>query len=96
MNNDRVKHEIMSIIAKLDNGSHSSNQLQGVDESLFKLFEERCNISALLKIQGIADMGEFVDESGLRRDMLVISKVCMDARKEPDERKRHRQVERNS
>ena len=40
---DSVKHKIIAIIAKLDNGSHSSNQLQGADEALFKLFEEEAN-----------------------------------------------------
>lgn len=35
-----MKNKIISIIAKLDNGSHSSNQLQGVDESLTNLFDE--------------------------------------------------------
>lgn len=33
-----MKNKIIAIIAKLDNGSHSSNQLQGVDESLTNLF----------------------------------------------------------
>jgi Tfp pilus assembly ATPase PilU len=34
-----MKNKIISIIAKLDNGSHSSNQLQGADEALYKLFK---------------------------------------------------------
>ncbi len=34
-----TKDKIINIIAKLDNGSHSSSQLQGVDEALTKLFE---------------------------------------------------------
>jgi hypothetical protein len=38
-----IKNEIIRIIGKLDNGSHSSNQLQGIDESLTKLFEEEVN-----------------------------------------------------
>jgi hypothetical protein len=33
------KSEIYNIISKLDNGSHPSNQLQGVDEALVELFE---------------------------------------------------------
>lgn len=33
-----IKHEIIRIIGKLDNGSHSSNQLQGIDETLTALF----------------------------------------------------------
>lgn len=35
-----MKHKIIDIIAKLDNGSHSSNQLQGIDETLTALFYE--------------------------------------------------------
>jgi len=35
---EKIKGRIINIIAKLDNGSHSSNQLQGIDESLFELF----------------------------------------------------------
>lgn len=35
---DGIEHEIITIIAKLDNGSHSSNQLQGADEELSQLF----------------------------------------------------------
>lgn len=35
-----MKNRIINIIAKLDNGSHSSNQLQGVDEALFELFNK--------------------------------------------------------
>lgn len=38
--NGSIKHKIVSIVAGLDNGSHSSNQLQGVDEALFKIFDE--------------------------------------------------------
>lgn len=34
------KEEIFSIIGKLDNGSHSSNQLQGADEELTLLIEK--------------------------------------------------------
>ena len=40
MNEKKLRHEITNIIAKLDNGSHSSNQLQGVDEALFDLFKQ--------------------------------------------------------
>jgi hypothetical protein len=35
----QLHSEIISIVAKLDNGSHSSNQLQGADEALVELFE---------------------------------------------------------
>lgn len=35
----QIKSQIISIIAKLDNGSHSANQLQGADEALVELFE---------------------------------------------------------
>ena len=42
MNNDNeVKNQIINIIAKLDNGSHSSNQLQGVDEALLEVLHKR-------------------------------------------------------
>jgi len=34
---------------------------------------------ACKKIEGIAGMGEFVDESGLRRDMLLILRILMKA-----------------
>lgn len=37
-NNEQLRSKIINIIAKLDNGSHSSNQLQGVDEALTELF----------------------------------------------------------
>lgn len=37
-NEINVKSEIIRIIAKLDNGSHSSNQLQGIDETLTAIF----------------------------------------------------------
>lgn len=40
-----MKEEIINVIAKLDNGSHSSNQLQGADEALFEIFKK--NIEAL-------------------------------------------------
>ena len=33
-------------------------------------------VDACEKSKGVADMGEFVDESGLRRDMLIISHLC--------------------
>lgn len=33
-----LKGKIINIIAKLDNGSHSANQLQGADEALAELF----------------------------------------------------------
>lgn len=33
-----LKNEIIRIIGKLDNGSHSSDQLQGIDETLVALF----------------------------------------------------------
>jgi hypothetical protein len=33
-----IKNRIISIIAKLDNGTHSANQLQGIDEALIELF----------------------------------------------------------
>lgn len=36
--NEEIKSKIFNIIAKLDNGSHSSNQLQGADEALYELF----------------------------------------------------------
>lgn len=35
---NNYKSKIINIIAKLDNGSHSSNQLQGIDEALTELF----------------------------------------------------------
>lgn len=35
-----MKGKIINIIAKLDNGSHSSDQLKGVDEALFELFHD--------------------------------------------------------
>ena len=38
-----MKNKIINIIAKLDNGSHSSNQLQGVDEALTELFDTEIN-----------------------------------------------------
>ena len=37
-NEINIKSEIIRIIAKLDNGSHSSNQLQGIDETLTAIF----------------------------------------------------------
>lgn len=37
---EKLKSSIFGIIAKLDNGSHSANQLQGVDEELLKLFSQ--------------------------------------------------------
>lgn len=42
-----MKNKIISIIAKLDNGSHSSNQLRGVDELLTDLFSDE--ISKIVK-----------------------------------------------
>jgi len=36
-----AKFKIINIIGKLDNGSHSSNQLQGVDEALTELFSDQ-------------------------------------------------------
>lgn len=33
-------------------------------------------VTACKKSKGVADMGEFVDESDLRRDMLIISHLC--------------------
>lgn len=33
-----IKNEIIRIIGKLDNGSHSSNQLKGIEETLTALF----------------------------------------------------------
>jgi septal ring factor EnvC (AmiA/AmiB activator) len=36
--NEHIKNRIVSIIAKLDNGTHSANQLQGIDEALIELF----------------------------------------------------------
>ena len=38
-----IHHQIMSLIGKLDNGSHSSSQLQAVDMEIYKLF---CNYLA--------------------------------------------------
>lgn len=38
-----VKHRIIAIVAKLDNGTHAASQLQAVDEALTKLFEETNN-----------------------------------------------------
>jgi len=35
---DATKHSIINIVAMLDNGSHSSSQLQAADEALSKLF----------------------------------------------------------
>lgn len=32
--------EVIRIIAKLDNGSHSSNQLQGIDETLGRIISK--------------------------------------------------------
>lgn len=40
INKEAVKSKIFNIVAKLDNGSHSSNQLQGVDEALTELFTD--------------------------------------------------------
>lgn len=37
-NEINIKSEIIRIIAKLDNGSHSSNKLQGIDETLTAIF----------------------------------------------------------
>lgn len=37
MTKEQLKSAIFSIITKLDNGSHSSSQLQGVDEALLEL-----------------------------------------------------------
>lgn len=34
------REQIISIIAKLDNGSHSSNQLQGADEEIVEVFSK--------------------------------------------------------
>lgn len=62
-----MKHEIINIIAKLDNGSHSSNQLQGVDEALLEIFKKEiakyqdalvwCSGSADFHIDGQAREG---------------------------------------
>lgn len=35
----KIQQEIINIIGKLDNGSHSSSQLQGTDEALYDVFE---------------------------------------------------------
>lgn len=61
-----MKNKIISIIAKLDNGSHSSNQLQGVDESLTNLFveelkKEQANL-LLLVINAICDKWDEIEK----------------------------------
>jgi len=36
----KIRRKIQMLVGKLDNGSHSSNALQGLDEELFELFKQ--------------------------------------------------------
>lgn len=55
MNNEEIKSKIFTIIAKLDNGSHSANQLQGADEALYELFIQR-EAEIVKTVEGVKSM----------------------------------------
>ena len=66
---ETIKTKIFAVIAKFDNGTHSSNQLQGADEELLKIFEDGIQAHNQ-KIFGILEQIKESDEYG--RDVVCI------------------------
>lgn len=69
------RSQIINIIAKLDNGSHSSNQLQGADEALTELFASQLQ-SILSEVEKLPSYNMEVSsfghtESALNREQVL-------------------------
>lgn len=68
-----MQHEIINIIAKLDNGSHSASQLEAVDRELLALFNKHAAQQSVQLTGGILpDLQALFDPevlSGLKADI---------------------------